>query len=78
MRHLLDDCQIIEKFCDAWELNEAEQKQGRPRKGYMGHLYNILKILFGLADATQESENGEPKLEPTQPHVLLRKKVGEM
>ena len=74
VRHLLDDCQILEKFCDAWELNSEDEKQGKPRKGYMGHLYNILKIIFGLADASQESEQGEPK-QVHPPHVLLRKKV---
>lgn len=54
--HLLDDCQVIEKFADAWSKNTENEKEGKPRKGYMGHLYNMLKLLMHLSELHNDED----------------------
>ena len=70
--HLLDDCQVIEKFSDAWFKNAEGEREGKPRKGYMGHLYNMLKLIIHLADLHLDEH---PQDDEHPPHLLLRNKV---
>lgn len=67
--HLLDDCQVIEKFSDAWFQNNVDEKEGKPRKGYMGHLYNILKLLLHLSELHNDDD------EEHSSHLMIRNKL---
>ena len=70
--HLLDDCQVIEKFSDAWFKNAEGEREGKPRKGYMGHLYNMLKLIIHLADLHLDEH---PQDDQHPPHLVARNKV---
>ena len=49
IRHLIDDCNLIDRLVDAWfESGEAEA-QGRPRKGHMGHIFKMIQLVEQLA-----------------------------
>ena len=74
--HLLDDCQVIEKFSDAWSKNTENEKEGKARKGYMGHLYNILKLLMHLSELHNDDDEEHSQNQMTRNKVrrfLLRK-----
>lgn len=46
LKHLFEECQIVQKCLTMWETNEATEKSGKPRKGYMGHLTIIANDLI--------------------------------
>ncbi|XP_030849892.1 serine/threonine-protein phosphatase 6 regulatory subunit 3-like isoform X2 [Strongylocentrotus purpuratus] len=50
--HLFTESKLIPKVMEAWEENDIHQKQGRSRRGYMGHMTRIANVL------TQEMEKG--------------------
>ncbi|XP_041452558.1 serine/threonine-protein phosphatase 6 regulatory subunit 3-like isoform X1 [Lytechinus variegatus] len=50
--HLFTESKLIPKVMEAWEENEVIQKQGRSRRGYMGHMTRIANAI------TQEMEKG--------------------
>lgn len=48
-KHLLLNCNLIERILSAWKLNDEKQREtnGR-RQGYMGHLINILNNVVNV------------------------------
>ncbi|XP_072164933.1 serine/threonine-protein phosphatase 6 regulatory subunit 3-like isoform X1 [Diadema setosum] len=50
--HLFTECKLIPRVMEAWEENDTLQKQGRSRRGYMGHLTRIANAV------SQEMEKG--------------------
>ncbi|CAG5098748.1 Oidioi.mRNA.OKI2018_I69.XSR.g15941.t2.cds [Oikopleura dioica] len=55
-QHLIKDCRILERLTKAWEDSVEEELQGQPRRGYMGHLFQILRVLFDLLDDETDEE----------------------
>ncbi|KAK6627785.1 hypothetical protein RUM44_010264 [Polyplax serrata] len=48
--HILSKCHLIQRILEAWKENETQQtEEKRPRRGYMGHLIEIAKEIFRLA-----------------------------
>ena len=42
IRHLFIDCQILQRCLSLWRLNEIAERSGKLRKGYMGHLTEVI------------------------------------
>jgi len=59
LQHLIKDCKILERLTKAWEVSVEEELQGQSRKGYMGHLYQILRVIYDLME--DENDDDEPK-----------------
>jgi len=62
IRHLIDDCNLIDRLINAWfESGEAEA-QGRPRKGHMGHIFKMIQLIEQLAifQPKSESDSADP------------------
>ncbi|XP_067408186.1 serine/threonine-protein phosphatase 6 regulatory subunit 1 isoform X2 [Emydura macquarii macquarii] len=57
VKHLLQECRLVQRILSAWEENEETQAAGGRRRGYMGHLTRIANAL------AQSAEKG--------PHVAL-------
>ncbi|XP_014586288.2 serine/threonine-protein phosphatase 6 regulatory subunit 1 isoform X3 [Equus przewalskii] len=45
VKHLLQQCRLVERILTSWEENERVQSGGGPRKGYMGHLTRVANAL---------------------------------
>lgn len=56
LKHLFEDCNIIDKCLRLWEANEIGEKSGKPRKGYMGYL---TKIFNEIVHAKENGPNNE-------------------
>ncbi|XP_055991741.1 serine/threonine-protein phosphatase 6 regulatory subunit 1 [Sorex fumeus] len=52
IKHLLQQCRLVERILTAWEENDRVQSGGGARKGYMGHLTRVANALM------QNSEKG--------------------
>ncbi|XP_057567095.1 serine/threonine-protein phosphatase 6 regulatory subunit 1 isoform X5 [Hippopotamus amphibius kiboko] len=52
VKHLLQQCRLVERILTSWEENDRVQSAGGPRKGYMGHLTRVANALM------QNSEKG--------------------
>ncbi|XP_055001956.1 serine/threonine-protein phosphatase 6 regulatory subunit 1 isoform X2 [Sorex araneus] len=52
IKHLLQQCRLVERILTAWEENDRVQSAGGARKGYMGHLTRVANALM------QNSEKG--------------------
>lgn len=50
VKHLFRECNIIQRCLTLWELNEISQKTRHSRKGYMGHLTNIINEINKCRD----------------------------
>jgi hypothetical protein len=52
-RHLLVNCNVIERILKAWKDNDEQQKESNGlRQGYMGHLINIINKIVELCSNT--------------------------
>lgn len=45
VKHLLQQCRLVERILTSWEENDRVQSTGGPRKGYMGHLTRVANAL---------------------------------
>ncbi|XP_008986901.4 serine/threonine-protein phosphatase 6 regulatory subunit 1 isoform X3 [Callithrix jacchus] len=45
VKHLLQQCRLVERILTSWEENDRVQSAGGPRKGYMGHLTRVANAL---------------------------------
>ncbi|XP_074028279.1 phosphatase 6 regulatory subunit 1-like protein fmt isoform X2 [Leptinotarsa decemlineata] len=53
IKHLFVDCKLIETILSAWKENDEHQKQENGgRKGYMGHLINIINEIVDVCSNT--------------------------
>ncbi|XP_037675395.1 serine/threonine-protein phosphatase 6 regulatory subunit 1 isoform X3 [Choloepus didactylus] len=68
VKHLLQQCRLVERILVSWEENDRVQSEGGQRKGYMGHLTRIANTLV------QSTEKG-PSAE--QLGQLLKELPGE-
>lgn len=46
IKHLLQQCRLVERILMAWEENDRVQSGGGTRKGYMGHLTRVANALM--------------------------------
>lgn len=52
-KHLLKDCNLIERILKAWKNNDEQQAEGKGiRQGYMGHLISIMNNIIELCSST--------------------------
>ncbi|RZC37515.1 serine/threonine-protein phosphatase 6 regulatory subunit 3, partial [Asbolus verrucosus] len=52
-RHLLVNCNVIERMLKAWKDNDEQQKESNGlRQGYMGHLISIINKIVDLCSNT--------------------------
>ncbi|XP_070257927.1 serine/threonine-protein phosphatase 6 regulatory subunit 1 isoform X3 [Myotis yumanensis] len=56
VKHLLQQCRLVERILTSWEENERVQSAGGPRKGYMGHL---TRMANALVQNTEKGPNAE-------------------
>ncbi|KAK1329700.1 hypothetical protein QTO34_009883 [Cnephaeus nilssonii] len=56
VKHLLQQCRLVERILASWEENERVQSAGGPRKGYMGHL---TRMANALVQNTEKGPNAE-------------------
>ncbi|XP_039617467.1 serine/threonine-protein phosphatase 6 regulatory subunit 2a isoform X3 [Polypterus senegalus] len=45
VKHLFQNCRLVQRILDAWEENDRIQLEGGMRRGYMGHLTRIANIV---------------------------------
>ena len=50
IRHLIVDCQLINRLVEAWFTSAESEAQGQPRRGHMGHVHKMLQLVESLAD----------------------------
>jgi len=78
IRHLFDECELIEKLSEAWFKCREEEKQGLPRKGFMGHIYKILQLIVDYHKLDlDESEDSRPSNEMIR-HKLIKEHVSKI
>ncbi|XP_045435680.1 serine/threonine-protein phosphatase 6 regulatory subunit 1 isoform X8 [Pipistrellus kuhlii] len=56
VKHLLQQCRLVERILASWEENERVQSAGGPRKGYMGHLTRMANALVQSAEKGPNAE----------------------
>ncbi|KAM8963028.1 serine/threonine-protein phosphatase 6 regulatory subunit 1 isoform 5-T5 [Lycaon pictus] len=56
VKHLLQQCRLVERILTSWEENDLVQSTGGPRKGYMGHL---TRLANALVQNTEKGPNAE-------------------
>ncbi|XP_058900029.1 serine/threonine-protein phosphatase 6 regulatory subunit 1 isoform X3 [Kogia breviceps] len=56
VKHLLQQCRLVERILTSWEENDRVQSAGGPRKGYMGHL---TRVANALAQNSEKGPNAE-------------------
>ncbi|XP_040489754.1 serine/threonine-protein phosphatase 6 regulatory subunit 1 isoform X4 [Ursus maritimus] len=56
VKHLLQECRLVERILTSWEENDLVQSAGGPRKGYMGHL---TRLANALVQNTEKGPNAE-------------------
>ncbi|XP_034528299.1 serine/threonine-protein phosphatase 6 regulatory subunit 1 isoform X3 [Ailuropoda melanoleuca] len=56
VKHLLQECRLVERILTSWEENDLVQSAGGPRKGYMGHL---TRLASALVQNTEKGPNAE-------------------
>lgn len=56
VKHLLQQCRLVERILASWEENERVQSAGGPRKGYMGHLTRMANALVQNAEKGPNAE----------------------
>nr|XP_025704505.1 serine/threonine-protein phosphatase 6 regulatory subunit 1-like isoform X5 [Callorhinus ursinus] len=56
LKHLLQQCRLVERILTSWEENDLVQSAGGPRKGYMGHL---TRLANALVQNTEKGPNAE-------------------
>ncbi|XP_023399347.2 serine/threonine-protein phosphatase 6 regulatory subunit 1 isoform X2 [Loxodonta africana] len=56
VKHLLQQCRLVERILTFWEENDRVQSGGGPRKGYMGHL---TRVANALVQNTEKGPNAE-------------------
>lgn len=56
VKHLLQQCRLVERILTSWEENDRVQCAGGPRKGYMGHL---TRVAGALVQNTEKGPNAE-------------------
>ncbi|XP_032179764.1 serine/threonine-protein phosphatase 6 regulatory subunit 1 isoform X2 [Mustela erminea] len=56
VKHLLQQCHLVERILTSWEENDLVQSAGGPRKGYMGHL---TRLANALVQNTEKGPNAE-------------------
>ncbi|KAM8789126.1 serine/threonine-protein phosphatase 6 regulatory subunit 1 isoform 1-T5 [Rhynchonycteris naso] len=56
VKHLLQQCRLVERILTAWEENDRVQSVGGPRKGYMGHLTQVANALVQNVDKGPNAE----------------------
>nr|KAF6411397.1 protein phosphatase 6 regulatory subunit 1 [Rousettus aegyptiacus] len=56
VKHLLQQCRLVERILTSWEENDRVQSAGGPRKGYMGHL---TRVANALVQNTEKGPNAE-------------------
>ncbi|XP_036765130.2 serine/threonine-protein phosphatase 6 regulatory subunit 1 isoform X3 [Manis pentadactyla] len=56
VKHLLQQCQLVERILTSWEENDRAQSVGGPRRGYMGHL---TRVANALVQNTEKGPNAE-------------------
>ncbi|XP_060031800.1 serine/threonine-protein phosphatase 6 regulatory subunit 1 isoform X3 [Erinaceus europaeus] len=56
MKHLLQQCRLVERILTSWEENDRVQLAGGPRKGYMGHLTRVANALVQNAEKGPNAE----------------------
>lgn len=56
VKHLLQQCRLVERILTSWEENDLVQSAGGPRKGYMGHL---TRLANALVQNTEKGPNAE-------------------
>uniref|UniRef100_A0A2K5TWX7 Protein phosphatase 6 regulatory subunit 1 n=1 Tax=Macaca fascicularis TaxID=9541 RepID=A0A2K5TWX7_MACFA len=56
VKHLLQQCRLVERILASWEENDRVQSAGGPRKGYMGHL---TRMANALVQSTEKGPNAE-------------------
>jgi len=58
LKHLFQECNLIQKVLRAWEFNETSEKQesSAHRKGYMGHLTKMTNDIISAKDSGPNNE----------------------
>ncbi|XP_014649910.1 PREDICTED: serine/threonine-protein phosphatase 6 regulatory subunit 1 isoform X3 [Ceratotherium simum simum] len=56
VKHLLQQCRLVERILTSWEENDRVQSGGGPRKGYMGHLTRVANALVQNAEKGPNAE----------------------
>ncbi|XP_042773602.1 serine/threonine-protein phosphatase 6 regulatory subunit 1 isoform X2 [Panthera leo] len=56
VKHLLQQCRLVERILTSWEENDLVQSAGGPRKGYMGHLTRLANALVQNAEKGPNAE----------------------
>lgn len=56
VKHLLQQCRLVERILTSWGENDRVQSAGGPRKGYMGHL---TRVANALVQNTEKGPNAE-------------------
>ncbi|XP_027950827.1 serine/threonine-protein phosphatase 6 regulatory subunit 1 isoform X2 [Eumetopias jubatus] len=56
LKHLLQQCRLVERILTSWEENDLVQSAGGPRKGYMGHL---TRLANAVVQNTEKGPNAE-------------------
>uniref|UniRef100_A0A480LGC9 Serine/threonine-protein phosphatase 6 regulatory subunit 1 n=1 Tax=Sus scrofa TaxID=9823 RepID=A0A480LGC9_PIG len=56
VKHLLQQCRLVDRILTSWEENDLVQSAGGPRKGYMGHL---TRVANALVQNTEKGPNAE-------------------
>ncbi|XP_049642961.1 serine/threonine-protein phosphatase 6 regulatory subunit 1 isoform X1 [Suncus etruscus] len=56
VKHLLQQCRLVERILTAWEENDRVQSAGGTRKGYMGHLTRVANALVQSAEKGPNAE----------------------
>ncbi|XP_072550591.1 serine/threonine-protein phosphatase 6 regulatory subunit 2 isoform X1 [Salminus brasiliensis] len=50
VKHLFQECRLVQRILDAWEENDKTQAEGGMRRGYMGHLTRIANAVVQCGD----------------------------